>query len=64
MIPTRHMYYHDAEKFDLQKMRADAHRMSVGDSVNKPREVLIHHHKVEQKCENRQHESFPEGGRP
>lgn len=63
-MSKRDIYYHNPEKFDLQKMRADAHRMSVGDTLNKPREVLIHHHMREESCKNRQHESFPEGGRP
>jgi len=58
------MYFHDAQKYDLQKMRADAHRHSIGDNHNNPQEVLIHHHKKEVPCTDKQHESFPQGGRP
>lgn len=51
MISTRNMYYGDPEKFDLQKMRADAHRYSVGDKHNDPQNVIVHHHVKESRCE-------------
>ena len=44
------MYYGDPAKFDLAKMRVDAHRISRGDQHNEPADVVIHYHSHEVPC--------------
>lgn len=47
---VRNMYYHDPEKFDLQKMRDEAYKRAQGDKFNKPEVVVLHHHAKESRC--------------
>ncbi len=63
MVTTRNMYWSNPEKFDLAKMRADAHKASRGDQFNKPQDVIIHYHSHEAPCVatdyDDKHEYFP-----
>lgn len=56
----RHMYFFDPKKVDLDKLRADAHRLTtVRDRFNPELpEVTIHHHDREDSCVGKTHEVF------
>lgn len=49
-MTQRNMYWPDAEKFDLAKMREQAYKYSRGDQFNPPQTVVIHHHSHEAPC--------------
>ena len=59
MANTHNLYYYDAKRIDLGKLREQAHRIAYGDDRNKAAEAIIHHHDHDTyKCDGYKHEKY------
>lgn len=58
-----HQYYVIPGLTDVSKMREEAERAKRGDYYAQPSRSVLHHHRVREACEGREHETFdPEEG--
>lgn len=61
---SRHIFYADPSKLDLDKLRADAIRSSKDTRfIDEPPVVVIHHHGHRDLCGGKEHEMYINGNR-